>query len=453
MKFKGEKHENFYGKLLLIAVPIVIQNFISSSLNMVDTVMIGKLGDESIAAVGLGNKIFFLFIVILFGVYSGASIFTAQYWGKNDIKNVRRVLGVSLVSGILIAFVFTLAIIIFPKGILKIFSKDVKVIELGAQYISIVGISYVFTAVSFAYGFSARTIGQGKIPMAVSAISLGINTLFNYMLIFGKFGAMPLGVKGAAYATLIARIIEFILILFIVYNSNIAIAAKLSELMDFSRNFVVKIFKTALPVILNEFFWSLGMTTYAVFYARMSTEAIASIQIGDTIVGLFFILSIGLGNSCAVMLGNEIGANNYEKAIKYSKKFFQVGIVFSVILTFVLFVSAPVIVSFFNVSDGVANNTILILKIISLFLIVKTCNMIIIVGILRSGGDTKYAMVIEMGSVWLIGVPLVWLGTTYWHLPIYIIVFLANIEEVIKLAVGIPRVLSKKWVKNLVNHS
>jgi putative MATE family efflux protein len=420
---------------------------------MVDTVMIGKLGDESIAAVGLGNKVFFLFIVILFGVYSGASIFTAQYWGKEDVKSVRRVLGVCLISGISIAFIFTLVIMIFPQGILKIFSKDLKVIELGAQYIAIVGVSYIFTAISFAYGFSARTIGQGKIPMVVSAISLGINTLFNYILIFGNFGVVALGVKGAAYATLIARIIELILILFIVYNSNIAIAAKVSELIDFSRSFVAKIFETAFPVILNEFFWSLGMTTYAVFYARMSTEAIASVQIGDTIIGLFFILSIGLGNACAVILGNEIGANNYERAVEYSKKFFFVGIIFSSILTFILFISSPMIVSFFNVSEVVSNNTTLILKIVSLFLIVKTCNMIIIVGILRSGGDTKYAMAIEMGSVWLIGVPLVWLGTNYWNLPIYTIVFLANLEEVVKLAVGIPRVLSKRWVKNLVNHS
>jgi putative MATE family efflux protein len=453
MNIKEIKDQEFYRKLLLVAVPIIVQNFISSSLNMVDTVMIGKLGDQSIAAVGLGNKVFFLFIVILFGVYSGASIFTAQYWGKEDVKNVRRVLGVSLILGVSIAFIFTLAIMIFPQGILKIFSKDLKVIELGAEYISVVGLSYIFTAISFAYGFSARTIGQGKIPMVVSAISLGINTIFNYILIFGNFGTMALGVKGAAYATLIARIVELILIMFIVYNSNIAIAAKFSELIDFSRDFVVKIFKTALPVILNEFFWSLGMTTYAVFYARMSTEAIASVQIGDTITGLFFILSIGLGNACAVMLGNEIGANNQEVAIDYSKKFFRVGIIFSSILAFILFIASPLIVSFFNVSEGVSNNTILILKIVSLFLVVKTCNMIIIVGILRSGGDTKYAMVIEMGSVWLIGVPLVWLGTTYWNLPIYTIVFLANLEEVVKLAIGIPRVISKRWVKNLVNYN
>lgn len=445
------KDWGFYSKLITVAVPIVIQNFISSSLNMVDTVMIGKLGDESIAAVGLSNQVFFLFVVILFGVFSGASIFTSQYWGKRDVKNIRRVLGVCLITGISIAIIFTLLVLIFPKGVLSIFSKDTNVIGLGTEYIVIVALSYVFTAVSFAYGFSSRSIGQAKIPMFVSAISLGCNTFFNYILIFGNFGAPALGVRGAAYATLAARIIDVVLILFIIYRSDIAIAAKISELIDLSREFVTKIFKTATPVIINEFFWSLGMTAYTVAYARMSTEAIASVQIGNTIQNLFFILSIGLGNACTVMLGNEIGSNNERKAIDYSKKFFKVGIVVSFILGVALFVSAPLIVSFFNVSEGVIKNTVLILKIISMFIVVKTCNILIIVGVLRSGGDTKYAMFLEMSSIWLIGVPLVFLGAWYWKLPVYIVVLLANLEEIIKLAIGIPRVISKKWVKNLVN--
>ncbi|MFA9397385.1 MAG: MATE family efflux transporter [Clostridiaceae bacterium] len=442
--------KNFYKKLFVIGIPIMIQNLISSSLNMVDTLMIGKLGDESIAAVGLSNQVFFLFTLILFGVFSGASIFTAQFYGKKDIKNIRRVLSVCLMSGIFVAIIFTFFVLVFPKEILGIFSKDLKVINLGADYIFIVGFSYILTSISFAYSFSARSIGQAKIPMVVSGIALACNTILNYILIFGEFGFPELGVKGAAYATLISRIVEIILILSIVYKLDLAIAARWKDLCDVSLEFILKIYKTAFPVIINESFWALGMTAYSRAYARMSTEAIASVQIGNSVQNLFLVFSMGLGNACAVMLGHEIGKGKEENAIAYSKKYYYVGFIISIILGVVLFFSANNIISYFNVSDKVAKNSVYILKIISLFLWAKTFNMITIVGVLRSGGDTKFAMFTELGTIWLYGVPIVMLSALYFKFPIYIVILLANFEEVIKLFIGIPRVISKKWVNNII---
>lgn len=452
MQLNHYRDKTFYKTLLSIAIPITIQNLISTSLNMVDTVMVGKLGEIEIAAVGLANQLFFLFILIAFGINSGASIFIAQFWGKRDIQNIRRVLGISLIAGGVVSTVFAAGALFFPEFILSVFSKDQKVILLGSQYLRIVSFSYLATTISFAYGFASRSVGQAKLPMYVSAISLLCNTLLNYLLIFGVFGFPQMGIRGAALATLISRLLEMVLLLIIIYKRQETLAARINEMLDLPRDFVKKYFDTATPVIINESFWSLGMVMYSVAYARISTEAIAAVQIANTIQNLFMVFNFGLANASAVMLGNELGANNNEKAIKYGYNFAVLGPLVGMILGIMLYLSTPLALSSFQVSDVVYRDTQKIILVMSIFMFVKMFNAILIVGIFRSGGDTKYALALELSSVWLIGVPLAFIGAFYWKLPVYWVVAVVSLEEVVKAIVGLPRVLSKKWAKNMVDN-
>ncbi|WP_461206768.1 MATE family efflux transporter [Clostridium sp. DL1XJH146] len=443
--------KQFYKKLVVIAIPIIVQQLIGSSLNLVDNVMIGRLGETSIASVGLANQFYFIFMVVLFGINSGNSIFTSQYWGKKDVKNIRRVIGLNLFSSVAIGLGFTLVAIIWPKQILGLFSNDIEVIELGSRYLKITAFGYLFNAVSLVYGYSTRCIGQAKLPMYISAVSLGINTILNYALIFGKFGFPMLGVEGAALATLVARFIEMILLVAIIYYSKNVLAAKISELYDFSFQFMIKIFKTSIPVIINELFWVLGTTAYSAAYARINTEAIASVQIANTIQNIFFIISIGIGNASGVMIGNEIGKNNEHKVIEYTKKFFAIAIPFTALLGLIMYIAAPSFLQLYNVGDKVGADSITILRIFSAVLWLKTINMLIIVGMLRSGGDTKYAMYTEMGAVWLVGVPFAFIGALVLKLPVYIVVLMTLSEEVVKSIFGIKRIISRKWINNLVH--
>ncbi len=447
------KDKNFYKTMLGIALPIALQNLISSSLNMVDTLMITELGNSNIAAVGLANQVFFFFALILFGINSGSSIFVAQFWGKRDVKNIRRILGIALMIGGALSIVFATSAFFMPKAIMKIFTKEIDVIELGVRYLKIVSISYLLTAVSFSFSVASRSIGQAKVPMIVSAIALLINTAFNWLLIFGNFGFPQLGIEGAALATLISRIIEMALILFITYRNRNALAAKPRELLDISADFLAKFFKTTTPVILNEFFWSLGMVMYSIAYARIGKEATATVQISTTIQNIFMVMSMGMANACAVMIGNKIGADNKDEALTYAKTFSILGPATGIILGGLLYLLSPVVLKLFNnLTPEVYYSARRMLIVISLTMSIRIFNAILIVGILRSGGDTKFSMFLEMGSVWLVGVPLAFLGALVLKLPVYWVLAMVSLEEVVKATVGIPRLLSMKWVRNVVDH-
>ncbi|MBU5590457.1 MATE family efflux transporter [Clostridium sp. MSJ-4] len=445
------KDKKFYKMLVTLALPIIMQNLVSSSLNMVDTLMIGSLGESSIAAVGLANQVFFLFTLIMFGINSGSGIFIAQYYGKKDKENIHRVIGIGLMCVIIIGSIFTVAAVAFPSDILRIFTKDSVVINSGRGYLRIVGLSYIINAITLCYAFALRCTRQPKIPMFISIIALVSNTILNIIFIYGKLGVPAMGVNGAAIATLISRIIEFILMIAIVYRGKNIVAGKIKNMLDLSKGFMVNFFKVTLPVIFNETFWALGMTMYSMAYARISTEAVASVQIATTVQNIFMVINMGIANAAAVMIGNKIGEREEEEAIRYSKLFSVLSPTVGIVMGTLLIVLAPLILKLFNVSPTTYSDSIKVLRVIGLILPIKFFNSLLVVGILRAGGDTKFSLFLETGSVWLIGVPLSFIGALVLHLPVYGVVALIFIEEIVKSSIGLPRVLSKKWVKNVVD--
>lgn len=448
MKFWKDKI--FLKSMLSIAIPIALQNLITSSLNMVDTLMISSLGESSIAAVGLANQVFFFYALINFGINSGSSIFISQYWGREDIFSIRKVLGLSVSLSTITGIIFTLGAFFFPEFIMGIFIKEPEVVKLGADYLRIVSLSYIITAIGFAYSIALRSTGRPKVPMMVSAISFVTNTVFNYLLIFGKFGFPQLGVKGAAWGTLIARIVEIIFILYIVYSTNGPLAASPKELLDWNKEFVNKYLNTISPVILNETFWSLGQVMYSIAYARIGKEATAAIQLTTTIQNIFFVLVRGLANACAVMVGNKIGAGDKEEAYEYAIQFLTlstlIGLIFGVIMALTPDLTLKV---FKNLEPNLYEITRKLLVIMGLSFFIRTYNSTAIVGVLRGGGDTRFSMFLEMGAVWLVGVPLAFFGALVLKWPVYFVLPLVILEEVVKFSLSLPRILSKKWIKDV----
>src|SRR5699024_10466754 len=234
MMKKMWKDKDFFRAMFAIALPITLQNLIASSVNMLDTLMITSLGEASLAAVGLANQVFFFYSVTVFGVSTGSAVFIAQFWGKKDKDNIKKILGLSLSIASLIGVIFTIAALFIPNRIMLIFSKDPEVIRLGVEYLTIVSLSYIITGISYSYGVASRSIGDAKMPMVVSLISFVTNGIFNYLLIFGKFGLPALGIRGAAYGTLIARVVELTLILYSVYSGNGPLAASIKEMTNWN---------------------------------------------------------------------------------------------------------------------------------------------------------------------------------------------------------------------------
>jgi putative MATE family efflux protein len=445
------KDRIFYNKMFAIAIPIMLQNLMSSLLNMVGTVMVGVLGEAQLAAVGLANQVFFVFFLLIYGINSGCGIFIAQYWGNKDEDNIRRTVGFSVVVGALVGLLFTMIVLFLPRQIMQLFTVDNAVIEYGIIYMRFVSFSYILTSVSIAYSFAARNIGDVSVPMFIGAVSLIINGVFNFILIFGYLGFPRLEVEGAAIATVLARLVETMALVYWVYivRKNKVISPRLKDIKRLNLKYIRNILTTAIPVILNDVFWALGMTMYSAAYARIGTAAIAAIQIANTAQNIFIVISIGLASSCAVMLGNEIGSGDKERAMLYAKRFLIIGTSAGLVLGVILILISPIVLLMFSNSQAVQQLAQKIMLIMGIFLWCRFMNSILVVGVLRSGGDTTFSMILETCSVWLVGVPLAFAGALWWHLPVYLVYTLICLEELIKAYFGLKRVRSNKWVRDV----
>ncbi|HDN04754.1 MAG TPA: MATE family efflux transporter [Chloroflexi bacterium] len=441
--------KKFFSQMLRLASPIILQQLIFSSLGMIDTVMIGHLGDASVAAVGVANQVFFLATLLYFGITSGAAIFTAQYWGRKDIPRIQQILGLSLVISLVGGAVFTLVAIGYPQAVLQIYSADPEVISLGGEYLQITALSYIFTAITYSFSVILRSINNVKLPMMTSLFALSLNSLLNFGLIFGNFGLPALGVKGAAIATVTARLFEAFLIVFLVYRKQLPLAARPAALVKWDKIQLGKFFQTTLPVIITEIIWSLGTTTYTVVYAHISTEAIAAYNIALSVDRLIFVIFIGLGNACAIMIGNKIGEGEKDAAILFGKKYLLLGITAALALGLLMLLVKNPLLSLFGVTPEttlLAKNTLLVMI---YSLPVRTMNLILLIGILRSGGDTYYAFFIDAGVIWIVGVPMAYLGAYLLHLPVYWVYLMVISEEVVKVSLGLIRFSKGRWIHSL----
>ena len=416
---------------------------------MLAVVFVGQKGDAAVAAVGLAGQIAFLLNLVHFGIISGAAMFTAQFWGRSDVPNLRRVLGLCLILTVSASFIFFALAQLLPHQILSIYSKDPAVIGLGASYIRIFSWTFLFFGVTFSYALVLRSTGDVKTPTTISVIALSINTFLSYSLIFGKFGLPELGIYGAAVAAVIARAFECVTLLTVTYVKKSPVAASLRELTDFDRAFVSRVIRPMLPVILNELFWSLGITTYNIIYGRMGTTSYAAINIVNTIEQLAFVLFIGISNATSVLVGNRIGAGKENEAFLYAGRSLGLGIVGGLIVGLLLQVVKDPILSLYNVSPEVIYNASQLINVVSVFLWIRVNNMTIVVGILRAGGDTRFSLFLDGIIIWIVGVPMAYLAAFVLHLPVYYVYLFAMSEEVTKWLLGVPRYRSRKWINNL----
>lgn len=441
--------KKFYKTLFVLALPIMLQNMLTSSLNMADTLMVGSLGDNQVAAVGIGNQFSFLFNLIVIGTTGGTSIFISQYWGKKDNRNIKKVVGIGGLTVIIVGVIAMLAAILVPETIVSIFSKDPIVIKEASSYLSIVGLSYIVTAITFTISTALRCMENSKIPMFISAIAVLINIYLNYIFIFGKLGLPALGVSGAAIATVFARFIECILLI-IIASKNEVLQGDLREYLKFKLSFVKTVYISVIPVVLNEACWGLGSFLYAVAYGSLGTEAMAAVQITNNIQNLFFVVCFSMASASLVMIGNQIGAGKEERAKKYGIKFAIIAFVIGITLGMLVIVLSPFILKLFNVSEVVNQYSKTMLKIYAIFYPIRVVNLVLIVGAFRGGGDAGFALKAEAFTMWLIGVPLAFIGSMLLKFNITQVVLLISLEEVVKFIVCFKRLRSYKWIHNVV---
>ena len=447
----NDENKRFYKLLISLCIPIIIQNLISTSVNVIDTVMISSLGETSVASIGVANQFFFLFNMTLSGLTGGAGLFISQFYGKNDINNIKKVTGLNVLLGIILGLIFLIPALFFPKLIIHFFSYDTDVIKLCIDYFSIIAFCYPLIAVSTVFSMGSRSVRNPKLGMICSAIALISNIILNYGLIFGNLGLPALGVKGAALATVIARLIEFSLLIIYVYvvKKNYVLRFNLNNLKSIDKSFINAFFAKSTPILLNDSGWAIGTVLYSVAYSKAGTSAIAASQIATSTGNFFIMTAVCVAIGASIMLGNELGADNKEVAIEYAKKFSKIVFIVGTIFGILLIINIPMLLKMFSVSDNLAPDIIKIFVIMGLLMGLKSFNTLLIIGILRSGGDTKYSLFLELGCMWLVSLPLTFIFAIK-GAPIYVLVLLTYSEEIVKFIFGVPRALSKKWVANIV---
>lgn len=441
----------FYNTFFKLAIPVTIQYFVTASLNLVDNIMVGQLGAVELASVGLANQVYFLLLLFLLGVSGGASVFTAQFWGKRDLKNIHRILGLSLMISCAAALFFFLISILNSETILRLFSNDKQVVKLGAEYLRITSLTYVLTAITGCYCAVLRSTGEVKLPMRVNVIAILSNTFLNYIFIFGNFGMPRLGVAGAAIATLISRFIETTILLIASYRHQYIMTSKVSEMFIVFADLAKRFVKTTGGVVTKDFIWAFGMVLYMAVYAKMGTDVVASINIMTTVRQLMTVLFNGIASACLVMVGNQIGAGDYPTAFRYSKRFLLITTMVSIVMAILTIVGSNFILSPYNISPTVFKQARAILCIFALYMPITVIDMVAIVGVFRSGGDVTFCLVMDLVAVYLIGLPLGFLGQAVWHLPIEGVFALFTSQEIFKFILCTKRFLSKRWINNLVH--
>lgn len=444
--------KKFYKTLMVIGIPVMFQNLLSTALNLIDTLMIGQVGKNELAGVGLANQLFFVMILLIFGINSGASVFIAQFWGRKDVVNIKKTMGIGLIFGTIISFIFFVLAQFFPEQIMGLLSdQDPNLIKHGTVYLKVVSWSYMFTAISFSFSVAARSIAQATTPTVISAIAVFINATLNYGLIYGNFGLPEMGVAGAALATVIARVFELTALLSILYSQRSPLAAKLSELFNFDLNYLKTVMGTSFPVIVNESMWAVGNVMYTIAIAKISADAVASYQVGVSVYRFYEVVFIGLASACQVMIGNSIGAGLEGQAKAYAKRFMILNQLAAVAIVILLVLTANWSVRFFGLPPEVTLSATNLVKIYGIFSFFKCFNLLMIVGVLRGGGDTQYAMKTELAAVWLIGVPAAFIAAVLLKWPVEWTVALMMLEEVAKSIFCLLRYLQGKWCKNVIS--
>ena len=445
------RDRNFLKKTVMIALPVAMQGMLNTVVNLVDNLMIGSLGSTAIASVGLANKVFFVFSLLVFGVNSGSGVLAAQFWGNKDVKNIRKVLGLALALAVTGSVVFMVPACVKPRLLMRIFTTSEASISMGAAYLAVAAFSYPCTAVTNTYVAMLRAVNRVKEPVMISCAAIVTNVCFNYILIFGKLGAPAMGVTGAALATLIARVVEVVLIFSVVYLGKTPLACGLKELFGWSRAFLKKFFITALPVIINEFIWGLGTTIYSMAYGRMGDDAVAAITIATTIQDMVVVLFQGLSAATAVILGNEMGAGQLKRAEVYGKYFFILQFLVTAVTALLCVSLRWKFIALYQpgISDGVAEAVSRCIMVFAIFAPFRMFNYVNVVGVLRSGGDTAMCLFIDTSGVWFIGIPLAFIGGLILKQPIHIVYGMVTLEEVYKAVIGYIQYRQKKWLRNL----
>lgn len=453
---KLHQEPGFYKQLWALALPLVLQNLITTSLGFVDTFMVGLLGNRQLSAVTAANVPIFLLQVVIFGLMSGLTVLVSQYWGKHDIESINRCMGVAVYAGFSIAAVFAVVLFCFPRPVMSIVTNNPVLIRLGAPYLRIVGLSYLFNSVSSVYAGMQRSTENARFGMLVFGASMLINTFLNYCLIFGHLGAPALGITGAALATFASRVAEFLIVLVYALRDR-RIPLMPAALFRPGTAIVKSAVRYSGPVIINESLWGLGTSVMTSIMGHMtiSTDMLAAYAIMGNIDKFATVACFGIAGASAVLIGKSIGeGQSKEQVYNLSSCLLTLsawnGVVISLILAILLpSFLIPYLYPLFKLSAQAAHIAVTMCVIYLCVMPMRAFDVTNITGVLRAGGDARMAAVLDLCPLWLAAIPLTALAALVLHVPVSLVCLATQAENFFKMPLGVFRLRSRKWINDI----
>ncbi len=447
------KNKELITTFLKIALPVAFQNLLTFSVGLMDSIMVGSLGESELSAVTMANQPFFLYMMVIFGLSSGASVLISQYWGKNDTTAISKIFGIVLKFSIVIGICAMVLVLVVPKQVMSVFTPNEQLINYGADYLRIVGFSYLFFSFTSTYINCIRSVEKVNIAVVTYSISFVVNVFFNYMFIFGKFGAPALGVAGAAVGTLIARITEFIITMFYAVRIEKKIKLHFKYIVKSDKILLGDFKKYSLPVVINEVTWALGSSLQVAILGRISVSAVSVASIVNTAMQVMGVLVYGAASATLVMVGKKIGAKQYDVARKTANTLVIVNILIAAVAAGLLLLTKDFIIGFYALTNETYLATQITMYVGAVIILFQSVNLSCIVGTFRGGGDTKFAMLVDLLGMWCVAVPLGLLSGWHFGLAVPIVYAFLRSDEVVKAIACLIRMKSGKWLKNVTREN
>ncbi|MFR9069965.1 MAG: MATE family efflux transporter [Paraclostridium sp.] len=443
------RDSSFYKSIFSISLPIATQNLITFAISMVDTLMLGRLGEISLSASAIGNNIFFILAVIIFGVGSASSVMGAQYFGKKDIKSIHKIMAIMYRICLLLAIFFTFISFFFSKQLISIFTDDKLVIVEGATYLRIISLGYILYALTSCTITILRSVKTIKISLLVYSVALVVNIFLNWVLIFGNLGFPALGVAGAAIATVLSRCSEILVILIFMSKFESKIKFKFKHLKLLDKVMFKDFIKVSTPIILNEFFWAIGSSMICIIVARMGTNVVAANSINNVVNQFATLFIHGLSSASSVIIGNTVGEGDKKKVMEYANTICILSIFMGILAGLTIYFLRPIAVNLYNISDDTKTIACEIMIATSIVSIFRALSANILMGILRGGGDNRFVFLLEMSFLWFIAIPLGFIAAFVLKLPIVLVFLIIRSDEILKSFIGAFRVARGKWIHDV----
>lgn len=458
MQLRLERDPAFYRNILSIALPVALQNLITMGTSMMDSVMLGRADDTGVllSASTLANQPFFILTMLTFGLSGACSVLCAQYWGKREMAPIRAVLAHVTRLGCLLGLLSGLLVLFFPETVMSLYTERPEVIAAGADYLRILGFAYCTFGISSTMICSLRGVELVRISVVVGALSFCTNVFLNWVLIFGNLGAPAMGIRGAALATLCARLLEFVIVVVYVFVIDNRVNFRVRDLFSFHRVLGLDLLRTGTPVVLNELCWSVTMSVQAAILGHIAYAAgdpVAANSIASIIQQLSTTFVFGVSSAAAVLVGKAIGEADFVRARRQARTFqlLSVGIGLAA-FCLILLIRDP----FLSIYDlpqatlALARQLVLVTAFVTFF---TSTTSTMLVGILRGAGDVNFGMLAEAGALWLIATPLAFLAAGVLHLPVPAVLLCMKSDEFVKSVLCVLRLRGDKWIVSLTREN